>query len=138
MQENTQENLSINKRIFQLIEYLNITRYKFAQETGISEAVLLNIIKEKNKPGYDQIVKILNRYKVISADWLLTGTGAMLKGGEESGSPPGDVQPPGCELCKEKDKVIAAQQAQIATQSEYIEVLKAQSPCESGQKRKAC
>jgi len=78
MQEKNEKILSINKRIFQILDYYNITRYRFSQETGIYEAVLLNIYKGKNKPSYDFIEKLLNKYEV-SADWLITGDGEMLK-----------------------------------------------------------
>jgi repressor LexA len=68
----------INRRVLQIIEYLNVTRYRFSQETSISEPVLLNIYKGKNKPSYDVLEKILNRYSVFNAEWLITGKGSML------------------------------------------------------------
>jgi Predicted transcriptional regulator len=79
MQENTKEIYSINKRIFQTIEYLGKTRYKISQETGISEAILNNIDKNKNKASIDVVEKILNNYSAISSEWLVTGQGSMLK-----------------------------------------------------------
>lgn len=79
MQENNTKIFSINERILQLLEYLDITRYKFSHETGISETVLLNIYKCKNKPSFDVIEKILNHYPTINAEWFLTGKGEMLK-----------------------------------------------------------
>ncbi|HNW71156.1 MAG TPA: S24 family peptidase [Bacteroidales bacterium] len=78
MQEKNEKILSINERIFQILDFYNVTRYKFSQETGISEAVLLNIYKGKNKPSYDFIEKLLNKYEV-NADWLITGNGTMVK-----------------------------------------------------------
>ena len=79
MQENNKEILTINKRIITIVDFYNLTRYKFSQETGISDAVLCNIYKGKNKPSYDLIEKILNKYKTIDANWLLTGRGTMIK-----------------------------------------------------------
>lgn len=79
MQENNKGLLSINNRIIQIVDFQNLTRYKFAQETGISDAVLFNIYKGKNKPSFDLIEKILNKYKAIDANWLLTGEGTMFK-----------------------------------------------------------
>lgn len=77
MQVKSEKNLSINKRILQILDYYKITRYKFSRETGISEAVLLNIYKGNNKPSYDFIEKLLNKYRV-NANWLITGEGEML------------------------------------------------------------
>jgi len=77
MQEYNKEMFSINDRISQMLDYFNITRYRFSHETGISETVLLNIYKGKNKPSFDVIEKILNHYPAINAEWLLTGKGEM-------------------------------------------------------------
>jgi repressor LexA len=79
MKDETGKIYNINQRIIQILDYLSITRYRFSLETGISEAVLLNIYKGKNKPSFDAIEKILNIYKAIDAEWLLTGSGEMLK-----------------------------------------------------------
>jgi len=79
MQDTNKEILNINNRIIQIVDFHNLTRYKFAQETGISDAVLFNIYKGKNKPSFDLIEKILNKYKSIDANWLLTGEGTMFK-----------------------------------------------------------
>lgn len=83
MQEDTKENYSINSRILQIIDYLGKTRYKIAQETGVSEAVLNNIDKGKNKASIDVIEKILNNYSVIDPMWLITGQGSMLKSNQD-------------------------------------------------------
>jgi phage repressor protein C with HTH and peptisase S24 domain len=83
MQENTKENYSINERISQIIEYLGKTRYKISQETGISEAVLNNIDKNKNKASIDVVERILNNYIVFNSEWLVTGKGSMLKSGDK-------------------------------------------------------
>lgn len=79
MRENTKENYNINKRISQIINYLGKTRYKISQETGISEAILNNIDKNKNKASIDVVEKILNNYSAINSEWLVTGKGEMLK-----------------------------------------------------------
>jgi phage repressor protein C with HTH and peptisase S24 domain len=79
MQINTVDKMGINERIAQIIEYLAISKYRFAQMSGVSESVLLNITKGKNKPSFDVIHRILECFNQISAEWLLTGEGNMLK-----------------------------------------------------------
>lgn len=146
MQENAKYIFSINQRILQLIEFLGITRYKLSQETGVSETVLLNLSKGKNKPSVDILSKILNRYKVINPTWLLTGEGEMMK---EVPLPiaakPAPVYQsmPACYLCQEKEKVIQAQQQHIDTLQRELHHSKALYDEErekghhhSGQKRK--
>jgi hypothetical protein len=79
MQENTIKNLSICERFFQILDYYEDTRYKFSKESGISEAVLSNIYQKKNPPKVEVIEVLLNKYKAVDANWLLTGTGEMLR-----------------------------------------------------------
>jgi len=79
MQENTTEIFSINQRFFKVLDFYGHTRYKFSKDTGVSEAVLLNMFKGKNKASIDVIEALLNNYKAISADWLIIGDGNMLK-----------------------------------------------------------
>ena len=79
MSENIKEIFSINDRIKYLINHYELSRYKFSQETGVSDAVLFNIYKGKNKPSFDVIEKILNTYRSIDANWLLTGEGTMFR-----------------------------------------------------------
>jgi transcriptional regulator with XRE-family HTH domain len=79
MKENAIKNLSICERFFQILDYYGDTRYKFSKESGISEAVLSNIYQKKNPPKVEVIWLLLNKYKEIDANWLLTGTGSMTK-----------------------------------------------------------
>lgn len=65
-------------RFDQLIDYLNITPYKLAKEISTSEAIISNIRAGKTKPSYDFLQKLLNKYKVINANWLIVGIGDML------------------------------------------------------------
>lgn len=79
MQENTKEIFSINKRIIESLENMGVSRYRFAKETGVSETVLLNIYKGKNRPKVDLIQKVLKFNEAINAEWLILGQGPMLK-----------------------------------------------------------
>lgn len=73
------ENIStIKDRILTFLEFEGIKKAVFYSTTGISDSNF----KGKNlssQLGGDAIVKVLTSYPNLSADWLLTGTGSMLK-----------------------------------------------------------
>jgi len=153
-----------SNRLEILLKYLDISSYRLAKVIGTSEAVLSNIKKRKNNPSYDLLLSILNNYKVLNAEWLITGKGEMLKNSEkieytlehnpriEGVSEPDMDHTPSnktailhpktakklhptlhptsenCQICEEKDAVIAEQKARILDLKEYIEMLRQQIP----------
>lgn len=69
---------TIKERILSFLEYNGIKKVDFYQATGVADSNF----KGKNlysQPGGDVLVKILTSYPNISAEWLLTGEGDMLK-----------------------------------------------------------
>lgn len=63
------------QRIMQFIEYKGISKYKFYQETGLSNGFL----DKGENMGSDKCEKIIYVYPEINSEWLLTGRGPMLK-----------------------------------------------------------
>lgn len=83
-----EENLTIKDKIFTFLKKKGITKTEFYAETGIESSNF----KGKNKdslPGSAMLVKILTKYPDLSAEWLLTGRGDMLK----TNSTPTDTPP---------------------------------------------
>lgn len=73
-----EKNLTIKDKIFTFLKKKGITKTEFYAETGIESSNF----KGKNKdslPGSAMLVKILTKYPDLSAEWLLTGRGEMLK-----------------------------------------------------------
>lgn len=69
---------TIKERILSFLEYNGIKKADFYQATGVADSNF----KGKNlysQPGGEVLVKILTSYPNISAEWLLTGEGDMLK-----------------------------------------------------------
>lgn len=69
---------TIKERILSFLECNDIKKADFYQATGVADSNF----KGKNlysQPGGDVLVKILTSYPNISAEWLLTGEGDMLK-----------------------------------------------------------
>lgn len=76
--------LSINERISLLVkEKANDSQAVFANAIGVKPTVINNIVAGRmSEPSFQTLLKIIIAYPDISSDWLLLGTGEMLK--EES------------------------------------------------------
>jgi transcriptional regulator with XRE-family HTH domain len=72
----------MKNQINKIMETEGLTPARFADEIGVQRSSISHIISGRNKPSYDFIVKILNRFSGINADWLLTGKGNMIKSSE--------------------------------------------------------
>ncbi|MBF2708946.1 hypothetical protein [Flavobacterium soyangense] len=70
-----QEKSIIKQNILKYLEFIGITPYKFYQETGITRGIL----SQNNGMSEENTARILDYYKDIDANWLLTGMGNMLK-----------------------------------------------------------
>ncbi|GAB3990483.1 hypothetical protein GCM10028807_17750 [Spirosoma daeguense] len=73
---------TINQRINQLIQALNMKSSAFADSIEKTPTAIYTILNGRNKPGYDILESILSRYPKINATWLITGEGEMFR--EES------------------------------------------------------
>ena len=51
----------------------------FAEEVGISAGTLSNILGGRNNPSLDVVQNVLNRFRTISADWLVLDVGPMYR-----------------------------------------------------------
>ncbi len=71
----------INERISLIIEnQANGNQKKFAEKIGFAPQVVYNIVSgRKSKPSFDVLNAILSSFVDISAEWLISGRGKMLK-----------------------------------------------------------
>jgi hypothetical protein len=123
----------IKERILHFLEYKGIAKTEFCEKTGISYANMKgkSLISEI---GGGQIGEILSIYSEISAEWLLTGKGQMLKGYAEIIP---DVVSESikkyntCIQCEAKDLLIKEKDERIAELKEMISILKGKNDCES-------
>ena len=124
---------NIKERIIYLIEYKREKKETFFSEVGTTSANFRgkNINSSLNS---DVIERILTKYDDISADWLLTGRGEMLKikeynSEERTNGIPVIAEPSlfygqkPCELCKEKDKRIEELKEQIKMLKDQLIIL---------------
>ena len=74
----------INKRVLTALNYIieshNVTKSALAEVLDIKPAKFSEILNERMNAGVDIMATICVTYN-ISADWLLTGEGSMLRGG---------------------------------------------------------
>lgn len=68
-------------RIKKIQEYSGLSLGVFASRTGIKAASLSHILNGRNNPSLDVMMKIHETFPEVSWEWMLYGTGSMLKGG---------------------------------------------------------
>lgn len=68
------ENSIIKANILKYLDFKGISKYKFYQETGISNGIL----SQKNGLSEENTLKILSHYPDVNPSWLLSGDGNML------------------------------------------------------------
>lgn len=71
-------------RIIKFLTHENLTATKFADEIGVQRSSISHILSGRNNPSFEFIQKILNRYKYLNAEWLLQGSGPMIKKSDNS------------------------------------------------------
>lgn len=70
--------LNINNRYQELIKWYGHSASAFAKEIGITRGALASILNGTSEPSYSTIKATLTRYKEISTNWLIEGSGDML------------------------------------------------------------
>ena len=70
-------------RIAKIIEEEGLSATRFAEEIGVQASSISHIVSGRNKPSTDFLMKLLERFRGLNAEWLLTGRGNMFKGENE-------------------------------------------------------
>ena len=66
-------------RILHFLTNENISSAKFADEIGVQRSSVSHILSGRNNPSFDFIQKILKRFELLNAEWLIIGRGEMFK-----------------------------------------------------------
>lgn len=74
----------MKNRIIQILEKYQLTPSRFADEIGVQRSSISHILAERNKPSLEIAQKILNCYPALNAEWLLLGSGSMVKNENEN------------------------------------------------------
>src|SRR5512133_2463018 len=68
-------------RLLEFLKAENKSSAQFAEEIGVQASGISHILSGRNNPSLDFVLKMLEKYKYLSSDWLLFGKGQMYKSG---------------------------------------------------------
>ena len=75
-------------RIQLILKSMNLSPSQFADAISVQRSSLSHILSGRNKPSLDFVSKVLTSYPDIRSDWLLFGTGTMMRKAEKEQSAP--------------------------------------------------
>lgn len=69
----------MKERIFAFLQNENKSYAQFAEEIGVQPSGISHILSGRNNPSLDFVMKMLQKYRSLSEEWLLFGRGPMYK-----------------------------------------------------------
>lgn len=69
----------MNTRLQQFLAAENISQANFADSLNVARAGISHILAGRNKPSYDFLAALMNRYPRLNIEWLMFGKGKMYK-----------------------------------------------------------
>ena len=66
-------------RIAEFLRQQELTPSKLAEILGVQPSSISHLLSGRNKPGFDFIVKFLQRFPSVDPDWLLLGKGTIFR-----------------------------------------------------------
>ena len=69
----------MKERLFEFLKNENKSSAQLAEEIGVQPSGISHILSGRNNPSLDFVMKMLEKYKFLSVDWLLFGKGSMYK-----------------------------------------------------------
>ena len=77
--------MEIVERIQKIMEKEGLNVASFARKVGVVDQTIRGIVvQRRNKPGFDLIVRILQTFVWVNAEWLILGVGEMSKPEQEN------------------------------------------------------
>lgn len=74
----------MEERIKKFMEYKGISPSELADSIGVQRSNVTHVLKNRNKPSFQFIEKMLQVYPELNAKWLLLGTGSMIENAPKS------------------------------------------------------
>jgi transcriptional regulator with XRE-family HTH domain len=69
----------MKERILEFLRAENKSSAQFAEEIGVQPSGISHILSGRNNPSLDFVLKMLEKYRFISSEWLLFGKGTMYR-----------------------------------------------------------
>jgi transcriptional regulator with XRE-family HTH domain len=69
----------MKERLLEFLRQENKSSAQFAEEIGVQASGISHILSGRNNPSLDFVIKMLEKYKFLSTEWLLFGKGSMYK-----------------------------------------------------------
>jgi transcriptional regulator with XRE-family HTH domain len=69
----------MEKRLLLFLQSEDMNPTRFADKIGVQRSSISHILSGRNKPSYDFLVRIMDGFPQLNAEWLLTGKGKMYK-----------------------------------------------------------
>ena len=69
----------MNTRLQQFLAAENISQAQLADSIKVARAGISHIMAGRNKPSYDFLAALMNRYPRLNIEWLMFGKGKMYK-----------------------------------------------------------
>jgi hypothetical protein len=117
----------IKQNILKYLDFIGISKYEFYKITGLSNGIL----SQKNGMSEENTLKFLSYYPDINPEWLLTGSGDMLKGPVKVLAPPdvGNSHKKDCERLEKINELLEYKCSSL--ERELADTKKALTLCES-------
>ncbi len=78
----------MEKRLERLLEEYKLNSSQLADILGVQRSGISHILAGRNKPSFDFLVRIIQNFPEINANWLITGKGRMfIEEGEDELKP---------------------------------------------------
>jgi transcriptional regulator with XRE-family HTH domain len=126
----------MKERILEFLRKENKTSAQFAEEIGVQPSGISHIISGRNNPSLDFVLKMLEKYSYLSADWLLFGKGSIYKETKVADLFSGldfienkkpirdDLVPTGKEKAESRQESVKKIQTEEASENEVVNVTK--------------
>jgi transcriptional regulator with XRE-family HTH domain len=69
----------MKERLLEFLKAENKSSAQLAEEIGVQASSISHILSGRNNPSLDFILKMLEKFKFLSTEWLLFGKGSMYK-----------------------------------------------------------
>jgi transcriptional regulator with XRE-family HTH domain len=69
----------MKERLLEFLKAENKSSAQLAEEISVQPSGISHILSGRNNPSLDFVLKMLEKYKFLSTDWLLFGKGSMYK-----------------------------------------------------------